>query len=82
MDSYTSGTASADSNNGDGWTPYNYSPSLAAAVIFTVLFAAITSFNLWQLIRAVRSKVAEKVDKKRTYIIVPFILGGVCEFAG
>lgn len=66
----------------ENWTPYNYKPSIVAAIIFTVLFALTTAVALWQYIRALRFPNAEKLDKKRVNIIIPFIVGGVCEIIG
>ena len=47
---------------------YHYDPSLAAAILFTILFASTT---LWHLILLV---------KHRTLYFIPVIIGGVCTF--
>ncbi|KAE8396156.1 RTA1 like protein-domain-containing protein [Aspergillus alliaceus] len=52
------------------WAYYRYYPSLAAAAIFTILFAATTFFHLYQLIR------------RRTWFFIPFVIGGFFEWVG
>lgn len=47
---------------------YYYEPSMAAAIIFTVLFAAATMVHTYQLVRS------------RTWFMIPFMVGGICEF--
>lgn len=55
-------------NNDDAvWKFYRYDPSLAAAVIFTLLFALSTFFHLYQLLRT------------RTWYFIPFVIGGFCK---
>jgi hypothetical protein len=49
---------------------YDYAPSLAAAVIFVVLFAISTALHLFQSIR------------KRAWFMTPFIIGGLFETIG
>lgn len=44
---------------------YRYSPSIAAAVIFIVLFSSSTALHIYQLIRT------------RTWIFLPLALGGL-----
>jgi hypothetical protein len=46
---------------------YHYDPSIAAAGIFTALFALSTIFHLLQLIRT------------RTWYFIPFAIGGICK---
>jgi hypothetical protein len=46
---------------------YKYVPSLAAAVLFCVLFGITTLFHIWQIAR------------KRVYFMIPFAIGGVCK---
>lgn len=46
---------------------YKYDPSVAAAVIFVILFLCSTAFHIWQMI------------KRRTYFFIPFIIGGLCK---
>lgn len=58
---------------------YRYDPSLAAAIIFTVVFAIATVVVLLQFARALSKKPYDKLDRKRTLIIIPFIVGGICE---
>ncbi|KAL1618785.1 hypothetical protein SLS56_010388 [Neofusicoccum ribis] len=50
----------------DGMCYAQYEPSLAAAIIFTVLFAGPTGLHLFQL------------WKYRTWSFIPFVLGGIC----
>ena len=46
---------------------YRYTPSLAAAILFIVLFVLITAYHLYQVIRA-----------KCWYFLI-FVVGGVCK---
>jgi hypothetical protein len=45
---------------------YRYDPSMAAAVIFTLLFMGTTFYHIFKLV------------KTRTWFFVPFAIGGVC----
>ena len=45
---------------------YAYTPSLAAAVIFTILFALATALHAYQLI------------KTRAWYLIPIVIGGLC----
>lgn len=47
---------------------YRYDPSMAAAVIFIILFLLITAVHTYQLIRT------------RAWIFIPFVIGGFCKF--
>jgi len=47
-----------------------YVPSIAGAVIFSLLFLALTGIHTYQLVRT------------RTWHWIPFVLGGYCETAG
>jgi hypothetical protein len=49
----------------DHW-PYN--PSIAAAIIFALLFGAFTIFHAFRLFRT------------RTWFCIPLVIGGLCEF--
>ncbi|XP_014560824.1 hypothetical protein COCVIDRAFT_88395 [Bipolaris victoriae FI3] len=49
---------------------YRYNPSMAAAVIFTILFLLISGLHLYQMFRT------------RTWILIPFVIGGFFQFAG
>ena len=44
---------------------YRYEPSLAAAIIFTVLFSLTTFAHLFQLVR------------NRTWYFIPLLIGGI-----
>jgi hypothetical protein len=46
---------------------YRYNPSMAAAVIFIILFFLITTLHFYQMMRT------------RTWIFIPFVLGGICK---
>ena len=46
---------------------YRYYPSLAAAIIFTLIFFASSAYHGYQLYR------------RKTYFFVPFLIGGVCK---
>jgi hypothetical protein len=45
---------------------FRYNPSMAAAVIFIILFLLISTLHLYQMVRT------------RTWIFIPFVLGGFC----
>lgn len=49
---------------------YYYEPSLAAAVIFTVLFALATLLHTYQFIRS------------KTWLMILFVIGGILETVG
>ncbi|RYN17532.1 hypothetical protein AA0112_g12025 [Alternaria arborescens] len=49
---------------------YRYDPSMAAAIVFIVLFLIVTALHFYQMMRT------------RTWIFVPFVLGGVFEVIG
>lgn len=46
---------------------YHYDPSVAAAVVFVILFLATSIYHVWQMVRA------------RTWFFTAFIIGGICE---
>lgn len=49
-----------------GYKLYNYSPNLAAAIIFVIAFALTASFHTFQLI------------KHKTWYMIAFLIGGFC----
>ncbi|KAE8373050.1 RTA1 like protein [Aspergillus bertholletiae] len=53
-----------------GYYVWNYVPSVAAAIIFILLFLAITSFHFW------------KIYKTKVHVTLPFAIGGLFEFIG
>ncbi|WPG98394.1 RTA1 domain protein [Acrodontium crateriforme] len=60
----------ADSGDALQFKYFTYDPSMAAAVIFLILFAAITSLHLFKMI------------KSKTWFMTPFCIGGLFEFIG
>lgn len=46
---------------------YHYNPSVAAAVVFVLLFLATSIYHVWQMV------------KTRTWFFLAFIIGGICE---
>ncbi|KAE8390152.1 RTA1 like protein-domain-containing protein [Aspergillus alliaceus] len=52
------------------WAYYRYYPSLAAAVIFVVLFALSTFAHVFQLVH------------RRAWFFIPFVIGGFFEWVG
>lgn len=52
------------------WEAYRYDPSTVAAIIFTCLFFAVTFLHLYQLMRT------------RTWVFIPFVVGGFFEAVG
>lgn len=49
-------------------TYYRYQPSLAAAILFTILFFLTTSAHLFQLIQ------------KKNWYFIPLLIGGICKY--
>ncbi|CAH0054382.1 unnamed protein product [Clonostachys solani] len=49
---------------------FRYDPSLAAAVIFIILFLLITIVHAYQMFRT------------RTWFFIPFVIGGCCQWIG
>lgn len=66
----------------ENWKPYQYTPSIAAAVVFIVVFSIITIYASYQFFRALRHPHGSQLDRKRTLIIIPFIVGGIFEIVG
>ncbi|KAK3110177.1 hypothetical protein LTR53_015807 [Teratosphaeriaceae sp. CCFEE 6253] len=61
----------ADDNSAlDGFVYYHYSPSLAAAILFAILFGLSTSLHSIQMLRS------------RTWFLIPFVIGGILETIG
>ncbi|RDI87306.1 hypothetical protein Vi05172_g2872 [Venturia inaequalis] len=54
----------------DGFSYYHYDPSVAAAILFIVLFFLTTSLHTYQMFRT------------RTWFLIAFVLGGLCELIG
>lgn len=46
---------------------YRYDPSMTAAVIFIILFSAISALHTYQLVRT------------KTWFFIPFLIGGYCK---
>ncbi|TID27568.1 RTA1 domain protein [Venturia nashicola] len=53
-----------------GFSYYRYDPSVAAAILFIVLFSLATLLHAYQMFRT------------RTWFLIPFVLGGLCETIG
>lgn len=49
-----------------GYQFYEYMPSLAAALIFVVLFSLTTTLHAYQLVRT------------RAWYLIPIVIGGLC----
>lgn len=47
---------------------YNYTPSLAAAILFSVLFFIVTIAHITRMVM------------KKTWYFIPFVLGCLCKF--
>ncbi|KAH7385731.1 putative RTA1 domain protein [Pyrenochaeta sp. MPI-SDFR-AT-0127] len=54
----------------DDFVYYHYRPSIAAAIIFTILFFLTTGLHIYQCAR------------KRAWFLTPFIIGGIFQFLG
>lgn len=61
-------TTRAGDRNLDDFKFYYYTPSMVAAVIFILLFLVTTVIHFYQMIRT------------RTWFLIPFCIGGLCEF--
>ncbi|KAF3030345.1 hypothetical protein E8E12_001182, partial [Didymella heteroderae] len=61
---------SRDINDPNAFVFYRYHPSLAAAVLFTILFALMTALHFCQMVR------------KRAWFLAPFVVGGLFESVG
>lgn len=59
--------SSSDSGTGIDFQLYRYTPSLAAAILFLVLFVLITAYHIYQVIRM------------RSWYMLVFVTGGVCK---
>jgi hypothetical protein len=57
----------ADANGPKTYKLYQYHPSLAAAIIFSLLFCLTTIYHAWQM------------SKRRTWFLIPFVVGGFCK---
>lgn len=66
LDTSTTSTAMADSDSHGGWKAYEYYPSMAAAVIFILLFIVVNLLHTYHLIRT------------RTWFFIPLVIGGWC----
>lgn len=60
-------SSSSTSNHG-GWVAYKYYPSMAAAVIFIILFISTTLLHTYHLLRT------------QTWFFIPLVIGGYCEY--
>ncbi|KAH7090302.1 RTA1 like protein-domain-containing protein [Paraphoma chrysanthemicola] len=60
----------ADDGENVDFKLFRYDPSMAAAVIFILLFLFISVLHLYQMVRT------------RTWIFIPFVLGGIFQFVG
>lgn len=58
---------SGESDHG-GFVFYHYEPSMAAAVIFVLLFGVSTILHAVQMFMT------------RTWFMIPFLIGGLCEY--
>lgn len=56
----------ADSSGQDDFEFYHYDPSIAAAVIFLLLFLVMTVVHTYQMFRT------------KTWYFIPFVIGGFC----
>ena len=58
----------ANGPNAEGFEYYRYDPSMAAAILFAILFAFTTIVHLYQFVQT------------RTWIMIPMLVGGLCKF--
>jgi len=59
-------TTNMSSTDHGGWKAYEYNPSMAAAVIFIILYIVVTALHTYNLFRT------------RTWFFIPLVLGGYC----
>jgi hypothetical protein len=59
-----------DINDPNRFVYYRYSPSLEAAIVFTILFSITTIYHIFL------------ISKKRTWYFIPLAVGGVFESVG
>jgi hypothetical protein len=50
-----------------GYYVWHYVPSIAAAIIFAIIFAAVTIYHFWKLF------------KTKVRFTIPFAIGGLCK---
>lgn len=60
--------STAMAGDGPKFVPYHYTPNVAAAVIFIILFATATGAHLFSMFRL------------RAWYYIPFIVGGLCAY--
>ncbi|KAM0805458.1 RTA1 like protein-domain-containing protein [Usnea florida] len=60
----------ANGPNAQGFEYYRYDPSMAAAILFAILFALTTIVHLYQFVQT------------RTWIMIPMLVGGLFEWIG
>ncbi|ODV63522.1 RTA1 domain-containing protein [Ascoidea rubescens DSM 1968] len=68
------------------WEPYNYTPSLPAAIVFAILYSIVTLLQIVQIFRA-RTQYLSSIRKKKgsmglLYISIPLVLGSIFEVIG
>ena len=54
-------------NSDDSYKLYQYVPSLPAAIVAIILFAIVTVYHVWLIIR------------HRSWYFIPFTVGGFCK---
>lgn len=54
-------------DTGQEYQYYHYVPSIAAAIVFAILFGASTAMHTYQMF------------KTKTWFLVPFLIGGICK---
>jgi hypothetical protein len=59
---------SVNENESASFELYRYTPSIAAAIVFIVLFVLATAYHLYQVVRT------------RSWFFTIFVVGGACEF--
>jgi hypothetical protein len=48
---------------------FRYDPSLAAAIIFIIVFTLTSTFHMYQMVST------------RTWYLIPMVIGGFCQFS-
>lgn len=64
------------------WKPYQYKPSLVAAIVACAVFAILTLVAFIEFFRALRRKATLKKDKRQICTLIPFLVGACFEFVG
>lgn len=66
----------------ENWKPYQYKPSLVAAIVACAVFAILTLVACIEFFGAIRRRATLKKDKRQICTLIPFLIGAFAEFVG